>query len=121
MKIKLITIKNNSVVVDDERAATTAAAAAVAIRERYAERESCLRASGRCRNAVCRAPGGALYRRAARGNSGQRDVPTHAAAAADTDDDAAGQLPGHRHFSTVLYYYAAGAPRVCVCARACIL
>lgn len=67
---------------------------------------------------MCRAPGGALYRRAARGNSGQRDVPTHAAAAADTDDDAAGQLPGHRHFSTVLYYYAAGAPRVCVCARA---
>lgn len=66
---------------------------------------------------MCRSPGGALYRRAARGNSGQRDVPTHAAAAADTDDDAAGQLPGHRHFSTVLYYYAAGA-RVCVRVRA---
>lgn len=84
---------------------------------RYAatERERCVRAGGQCRNAVCRAPGGALYRRAARGNSGQRDVPTHAAA--DTDDDAAGQLPGHRHFSTVLYYYAAGA-RVCACARA---
>lgn len=59
-----------------------------------------MRAGGQCWNAVCRAPGGALYRRAARGNSGQRDVPTHAAAAAaDTDDDAAGQLPGHRHFT----------------------
>lgn len=82
-----------------------------------------VRADGRCWNASCRAPGGALYRRATRGNSGQRDVPTHAAAAAaDTDDDAAGQLPPllpvRRHFSTVLYYYYYYYyGRVCVRAR----